>query len=561
MRLFYLLLLLIVYSCMTFGYAAQPIDLSHYAVSDLPALIADTPLSSLRKRRLIEEDAHTTQMKAVRRLTDFKQTVHIRMIETYLGYPVWGSEAVMHLPQDNPPSSGGQKGMRPSMNGWFYQAVQADLAHTPAGVFRSMQAQKALQKAIDQYRHGERENITHAHSRLIVFMTDSAKAHWAFHVSFYVPPSRQGERPDEPHYILDALSFAVYKSWNGIKTVHRMMTVYGGGWGGNQKVGLLVYDGLSQHLPKLLMQRDVLKKICYLQNAEVRVLDHRTNKPIYFRCDMLNTTHNNVYWDGEKDAVNGGYSPSNDALFLGSIVKNMYQEWYAVPVLMAHGRPAVLEMVVHMMLDRRHGITNKDNAYWDPSKNQIVFGDGGDLFYPLTSLDVAAHEISHGFTEQHAGLIYSGQSGAINEAFSDMAAEAAAFYVHHQNHWMVGVDVLKQSGAALRYMDRPSKDCQVHDTRYDCSIDSANQYDARLDVHFGSGVYNRAFYLMATAPGWNTKKAFDVMVQANRYYWTPNSTFLSAACGVLQAAKDYGYDLYTIKRAFAEVGIQTHSCA
>ena len=54
-----------------------------------------------------------------------------------------------------------------------------------------------------------------------------------------------------------------------------------------------------------------------------------------------------------------------------------------------------------------------------------------------------------------------------------------------------------------------------------------------MDVHFSSGIFNKTFYLLGTAEGWNTKKAFDVMVKANMAYWTPNIDFHHAAnCGV-----------------------------
>ncbi|WP_171523426.1 M4 family metallopeptidase, partial [Acinetobacter baumannii] len=65
---------------------------------------------------------------------------------------------------------------------------------------------------------------------------------------------------------------------------------------------------------------------------------------------------------------------------------------------------------------------------------------------------------------------------------------------------------------ALRYMDQPSRDGR--------SIDNASQYYNGIDVHHSSGVYNRAFYLLANSPGWDTRKAFEVFVDANRYYWT-----------------------------------------
>jgi Zn-dependent metalloprotease len=62
----------------------------------------------------------------------------------------------------------------------------------------------------------------------------------------------------------------------------------------------------------------------------------------------------------------------------------------------------------------------------------MTFSDGYTRFYPLVSLDVTAHEVSHGFTEQNSRLIYSGQSGGMNEAFSDISGEAAEYFMTGQ---------------------------------------------------------------------------------------------------------------------------------
>ncbi len=59
-----------------------------------------------------------------------------------------------------------------------------------------------------------------------------------------------------------------------------------------------------------------------------------------------------------------------------------------------------------------------ENAYWDGYG--LLFGDGKNVFYPLTSLDVTAHEVAHGMTAYTSALIYADQSGGLNEAFSDM---------------------------------------------------------------------------------------------------------------------------------------------
>src|SRR3546814_6207648 len=61
-----------------------------------------------------------------------------------------------------------------------------------------------------------------------------------------------------------------------------------------------------------------------------------------------------------------------------------------------------------------------------------------DLFYPLVSLDVLAHEVSHGFTEQNSNLEYAYQPGGINEAFSDMAGKAAEFFFKGENDFLIG---------------------------------------------------------------------------------------------------------------------------
>ena len=225
--------------------------------------------------------------------------------------------------------------------------------------------------------------------------------------------------------------------------------------------------------------------------------------------------------------------PLNDAHYFGEIIFKMYGDWFNIRPL-----TGTLYMRVH------YG-SNYENAFWDGTA--MSFGDGRTTFYPLVSLDVSAHEVSHGFTEQNSGLTYSGQSGGMNEAFSDMAGEAAEYYRNNgSNDWLVGAQIFKGSGA-LRYFSDPTRDGS--------SIGNAADYRSGMDVHYSSGVYNKAFYLLATKPGWNTRKAFEVMVDANRLYWTANSTFNQGACGVETAATNRGYAKADVTAAFASVGV------
>jgi Thermolysin metallopeptidase, alpha-helical domain/Thermolysin metallopeptidase, catalytic domain len=154
-----------------------------------------------------------------------------------------------------------------------------------------------------------------------------------------------------------------------------------------------------------------------------------------------------------------------------------------------------------------------DNALWDGT--QMVFGDGdGVVFERFTkSIDVVGHELTHGVTAHTAGLLYRGQSGALNESISDVFGSLVK--QHHlgqsaeQADWLIGADLLAPgvSGRALRDMRNPG-------TAYDDPrlgkdpqpADMAGYVDTSDDnggVHLNSGIPNRAFCLACLAVGGN----------------------------------------------------------
>ena len=265
--------------------------------------------------------------------------------------------------------------------------------------------------------------------------------------------------------------------------------------------------------------------VCSLENDNVKTvnLNHGTDGSDAHTFECSRNT--------DKE-INGAYSPLNDAHFFGNAVFNMYDEWYQTAPLS------------FQLLMKVHYSSNYENAFWDGSS--MTFGDGHTTFHPLVSLDVVAHEVAHGVTEQNSDLIYSGQSGGINEAFSDMTGEAAEFYVRGENDWLTGADIFKGEGA-LRYMEDPTLDGN--------SIGHADDFYSGMDVHYSSGVFNRAFFLLSNSSGWDIQKAYDVMLDANRNYWTPSTTFEEGACGVVNAAEDLNYDIYPILFSFEQVGV------
>ncbi|OHU85331.1 MULTISPECIES: M4 family metallopeptidase [Pseudoalteromonas] len=350
-------------------------------------------------------------------------------------------------------------------------------------------------------------------SKLVVWVDPkSQNAHLAYEIEYVV----YGDSPSRPYQIVDANTGEVLLSYENLQ--HADAT----GPGGNAKTGKYMYGTDFGYL-------DVAQSgsTCTMNNANVKTinLNHGSSGSTAYSFTCPENTHKEI---------NGAYSPLNDAHYFGNVVFNMYNDWLNTAPLSFQ-----LKMRVH------YG-NSYENAFWDGSA--MTFGDGKDRFYPLVSLDVSAHEVSHGFTEQNSGLVYSGKSGGLNEAFSDMSGEAAEFYMKGTNDWLVGQEIFKANGA-LRYMNNPTQDGR--------SIDHQSDYSSGMDVHHSSGVFNKAFYNLATTTGWDTKKAFLVMARANQMYWSASTNWDLAGNGAIDAACDLGFNTDDVKAALAAVGVNS----
>ncbi|MCQ8768795.1 M4 family metallopeptidase [Streptomyces telluris] len=146
---------------------------------------------------------------------------------------------------------------------------------------------------------------------------------------------------------------------------------------------------------------------------------------------------------------------------------------------------------------RVHYGNNYVNAFWSDDCFCMTYGDGSGNAKPLTSIDVAAHEMTHGVTSATANLTYAGESGGLNEATSDIFAAAVEFWANNPNDvgdYLVGEKIdINGNGSPLRYMDKPSKDTRSKDAWYS-GIGS-------IDVHYSSGPANHWFYLASEGSG------------------------------------------------------------
>jgi Zn-dependent metalloprotease len=149
---------------------------------------------------------------------------------------------------------------------------------------------------------------------------------------------------------------------------------------------------------------------------------------------------------------------------------------------------------------RVHYGNNYVNAFWQDSCFCMTYGDGASNSKPLTSIDVAAHEMTHGITSNTAGLVYSGESGGLNEATSDIFAAAVEFSANNPQDvgdYLVGEKIdIRGNGTPLRYMDKPSRDGSSKDYWYSGI--------GNVDVHYSSGPANHWFYLLSEGSGAKT---------------------------------------------------------
>jgi Zn-dependent metalloprotease len=208
-----------------------------------------------------------------------------------------------------------------------------------------------------------------------------------------------------------------------------------------------------------------------------------------------------------------------------------------------------------------HYSTSYNNAFWNGT--QMVYGDGdGTQFIALSrALDVDAHELTHAVTERTANLTYSNESGALNEATSDILGNSCEAYsknggTPNANTWKVGEDIYtpNTAGDALRYMNDPAAagDYDYYPTRYTGTADNGG-------VHSNSGIANLAYYLMvmggphprgkttvnvtplSATSSTSLDMAQKIWYRALTVYFTASTNFQGARTATVQAATDlYG---------------------
>lgn len=474
---------------------------------------------------------------------------HTRYQLTFKGLPVWGHQLIFH----------DRKGAEPEVTGIQVSGIERDI--------RSIQGKLSAAEVERQILSKLSNPVKFKTVKKVIYIDAQEKAHLAYHLSFYLNQNKT--LVNAPNYLVDANNGQVLKAWNEAR--HERV---GQGLGGNA-FDLPYRPGMFQHgdaLPNLAslgkFDVQIANGLCYLQNDSIKVINFENAPVSYgaFPLSVFDEAKHQIeafsypcspdtgyinYSDGASGPMNYAFSPVNDTMYFAQETIEMYEKRYGVKQPFGDDLP--IRAYTHL--------GEMDNAFAIPSividgilmaHQQIAIGNGG-AFLTAPTQGVIAHELSHNFTQLNARLVYDGQAGAINEAFSDMASIALQDYLRQRypwywdgQDWTLGREAVI-SGEPLRYMDDPTQD--------GASIAHTRDYHAEVDVHHSSGIFNKAFYLLASKPGWSVQMAFQLMVDANRYYWSPIAYFDFAACGVIQAALDRELDKQPVIEAFAEVGV------
>ncbi len=422
---------------------------------------------------------------------------HVRYKRTYRGLAVIGGDFIVHNAPD-----GSFKGMSVHMD----KSLSLDTRPSVSEGQARRTAREHFEGSVDE---------VHA-PKLKAFVGEGEPSlAWEVLVTGTKP---DGQTPSKLHVLVDAHSAQVLGSSDEIKSAGDDRGVYVG-----------TVDLSTTDVPRGYELKDPARGNGYT-------------------CDMNNRTKNckRMY---DKDDAWGTSDPGDeqsaavDAHYGAAKTFDYFKE--------IHGRCGIFGDC-RGVPSRVHFGDEYVNAFWNGSS--MTYGDGRNNANPLTSLDVAGHEMSHGVTEATAGLCYTNADcGGLNEATSDIFGSMVEFYANNQADtpdYEIGEEIdIFGIGEPLRYMYQPSLDGRS----YDCW-----QPGRQADPHYTSGPGNHFFFLLAegsgqteygtsptcnasTVEGIGREKAQNIWFTALSTQFTSQTTYPEARAGTLAAAADlYG---------------------
>ncbi|MBN0045058.1 M4 family metallopeptidase [Streptomyces actuosus] len=439
---------------------------------------------------------------------DADGTVHTRYERTYAGLPVLGGDLVTHT------KGGALKSTSKATT------VRISVPSTNAAIPVTAAKSGALKAAAAE--HGSAAEATASSARKVVWAA-GAKPVLAYET--VVKGFQHDGTPSEVHVVTDATSGKELYSYEAVET----------------GIGTSEFSGTV-----------TLGTTASASGGYDLVDGGRGGHKTYDLNGGTNGT-GTLFHDADDDwgdgTVSNRQTAAVDAAYGAQVTWDFYKNAFNRTGIRGDGKAAY---------SRVHYGNAYVNAFWSDSCFCMTYGDGANNTQPLTSLDVAGHEMSHGLTAATAGLNYRRESGGLNEATSDILGTSVEFYANNSSDvgdYLIGEKIdINGDGTPLRYMDKPSKDGG--------SADYWSRSVGRLDVHYSSGVANHFFYLLSEGSGAKTvngvgynsptydgstvtgigrDKAVQIWYRALTTYFTSTTDYADARVATLQAAADlYG---------------------
>lgn len=426
---------------------------------------------------------------------------HIRYLQTHRGLPVFGGEIVYHLKSE----------VVESITGEYYRLDNVETepeltGEEAASAYRAhLSGPELIEKSQD--------------TRLIIFPSKDG----TFHLSWQITLAK------EDHFsmtgVIDALTGEVLFQFSNIHF-------------DEPAIGLGVnYHGLNVKLATTLYSDGYY----YLfDEKRIRPYNHYTYDygGNYIPGDADN------FWDFDGALVSAH-----------ALIGYVYDFYYIF-----FGREGIndknLDTVVNV-----HNDKYEDNAFWN-GENLNFCVPGKKNEENAACLDIVTHEYTHGVTDYSSDLVYSFESGALNESFSDIMGTTAEFYWYPEGtglylaDWYMGEDARQNyNTSGCRNLANPNANSQMGDPSYPdpCHLSQKYIVSENLDnggVHLNATIYGHAFFLLANGGrnsvshvlvnGIGIDKAARIFYTAFVYYLTKNSDFMGAANALLEVA----YSLY-----------------
>lgn len=445
------------------------------------------------------------ELKTKRVFEDETSKTHTHIQQTHKGVPVFGAEAIVHLNED----------------GSVFEMTDSLAKFINVYTQPSLTKEAAIQNAIDQYGCGS--CLTAAPVADLWILRRKGLDQLVYRVQL-----RREDGSTEtamPVYFVDAHRGGVAWKYDNLQTASGVSL-----YSGTVTINTYFRSSAATYYMEDLSRR-------------IGTFDNRNTTTSTYRF----TDTNNV-WDSssQRAGVDAHYGAAK------------FYDYY----LNVHGRRGIdgnggpgyyvsADGVTPLISSKVHYGVNYNNAFWNGS--YMTYGDGdGVRFSPLVTLDICGHEMQHGVTERTANLTYSGESGALNESWSDVFGALLERYVRGQstNTWRIGEQSYTPgtAGDALRFMDNPHAASNAGYTADDDPDHYSERYTGTGDsggVHINSGIANKVFYLLAVGgthhrggsmTGIGADAAGRIWYRALTSYMTSSTNFRGARTATLNAA-------------------------